>query len=82
MTNMRSDHHSVQVSESTMILTGGQGTDSLVTEYSNLGSMEEVPSPTWPNSTQLEQFLKGDCQPPAESHQPTPPPCMWLGCHC
>lgn len=42
MTNMRSDHHSVQVSESTMILTGGQGTDSLVTEYSNLGSMEEV----------------------------------------
>ena len=25
-----------------MILTGGQGTDSLVTEYSNLGSMEEV----------------------------------------
>ena len=28
----------VQVSDSTMILTGGQGTDALVTEYSNLGS--------------------------------------------
>ena len=28
----------VQVSDSTMILTGGQGTDALVREYSNLGS--------------------------------------------
>jgi len=45
------DHCSVQVSESTMILTGGQGTDSLVTEYSNLGSMEEVTVSPLPSLT-------------------------------
>jgi len=36
------DHCSVQVSDSTMILTGGQGTDALVTEYTNLGSADKV----------------------------------------
>lgn len=36
------DHCSIQINATTMVLSGGQGTESLTTEYSDLGSGAEV----------------------------------------
>ena len=70
-----------------MILTGGQGTDSLVTEYTNLGTAEKVIVThvthislsifRFDQNWKTGFFKQGDCNPLGESHGSTPPSCMW-----